>query len=291
MTHTTPSTELTVRLNERQQVALASLLADENPAVYQAVRSKIISHGSDSAQWIRGHTLSADPILRRRAREIVRHFDRQTADNELLAFCLNQGEDLDIEEAAWLLARTQYPEISVAGYRAWVDQIAETLRERIDYRAAPEEILGTMNQYLFKELAFSGNEKNYYSPENSYLNRVMDRRTGNPINLALLYILVARRLHLPIVGIGMPGHFLCRFQTSTSEIYIDVFNRGKLLTKGDCVKYLLQSSHSFQESHLAPVTTRRMLLRICMNLHHIYMQANDTENVSRIQRYLVALSN
>ena len=94
-----------------------------------------------------------------------------------------------------------------------------------------------------------------------------------------------------VVGIGMPGHFLCRFQTSTCEIYIDVFNRGKILTKGDCVKYLLQSSHSFQESHLAPVTTRRMLLRICMNLHHIYMQANDTANVARLQRYLVALSN
>lgn len=291
MIHTTPSTELTVRLNERQQAALASLLADENPAVYHAVRTKILSHGADGAQWIRSHILSEDPVLRRRAREIVRHFARQAADNELLAFCLNQGEDLDIEEAAWLLARTQYPEINTSGYRAWVDQIADTLRERIDYRASPEEILGTLNHHLFKEIGFTGNEKNYYSPDNSYLNRVLDRHTGNPINLALVYILIARRLHLPIVGIGMPGHFLCRFQTSTSEIYIDVFNRGKLLTKGDCVKYLLQSSHSFQESHLAPVTPRRMLLRICMNLHHIYLQANDTENVSRIQRYLVALSN
>jgi regulator of sirC expression with transglutaminase-like and TPR domain len=119
---------------------------------------------------------------------------------------------------------------------------------------------------------------------------VVDHRTGNPISLCLVYLFLARRLKLPIVGIGMPGHFLCRFQSTTEEIFIDAFNKGKLLTKADCVKYLLHTRDGFKESYLAPVTGRRVLLRICSNLHQIYTQLNLGEESSRFQRYIVALA-
>jgi regulator of sirC expression with transglutaminase-like and TPR domain len=119
---------------------------------------------------------------------------------------------------------------------------------------------------------------------------VVDRRTGNPISLCLVYLFIARRLRLPIVGIGMPGHFLIRFQSSTGEVFIDAFNRGKLLSKADCVKYLLHTSHGFQEGYLAPVSPRRVLLRVCSNLHQIYAQLELAEDTSRLQRYIVALA-
>jgi len=278
-------------LSDRQKVAMLSLLADEDPAVSEPVRARIIAHGPAAAVWLREHALSNDSLLRRRVREILRHFERQSADSAFLGFILSHGDDLDIEQAAWLLARTEFPDINVDGYRAWLDQMAAGLFEWIDYRCEPDQIIGVINAYLFEELGFVGNEKNYYEPGNSYLNRVLDRRTGNPINLALVYLLLARRLRLPITGIGMPGHFVCRFQSTTTEWYIDVFNRGRLLTKSDCVKFLLQSSQGYHESHLAPVTQRRMLLRICMNLHHIYVQNEDHDRATRFQRYLVALSN
>src|SRR5207248_2561870 len=114
-----------------------------------------------------------------------------------------------------------------------------------------------------EQFGFGGNEDNYYDPDNSYLNRVIDRRTGNPINLCLLYLLLARRLRLPIAGIGLPGHFICRYQSSAEEIYIDAFNHGKFLTKADCVQYLLQGNHRLHEDYLAPVTPRRLMLRVC----------------------------
>lgn len=290
MTQASPSSLKTV-LSDQERTALLSLLADEDPAVYEAVRARIIGHGAEAVGWLRDHTRSNQPLVRRRALDILRHFKRQETDNAFLAFCVSQGEDLDIEEAAWLLASAEYPDINITGYRAWLDQIAGDLFERIDYGAEPDQIIGVVNKRLFTELGFVGNEKNYYDPENSYLNRVLDRRTGNPINLALVYLLLARRLRLPVAGIGMPGHFVCRFQSTTAEIYIDVFNRGRLLTKSDCVKYLLQSTQGYQESHLAPVTPRRMLIRICLNLHQIYVQAGSSAKAARVQRYLVALSN
>jgi regulator of sirC expression with transglutaminase-like and TPR domain len=282
--------ELAEELSESRKMALLSLLADEDRAVYQAVRAKIMAFGSQAATWLQPHTLSSDPVLRRRAREIVLHFGRQAADNRFLGFCLKQGEELDLEQGAWLLAQTQYPDINVEGYRAVLDHYAAELRERIKPGADARGLLGVINDYLFLELGFEGNEANYYDPENSYLNRVLDRRMGNPINLSLVYLLLARRLGLPVAGIGLPGHFICRYQSTSAEEYIDAFNRGKLLTKADCIQYLLQGNYSVRDDYLAPVSPRRILLRICGNLHQIYLHHELPDETIRQQRYLVALA-
>jgi regulator of sirC expression with transglutaminase-like and TPR domain len=93
-----------------------------------------------------------------------------------------------------------------------------------------------------------------------------------------------------MTGIGLPGHFVCRYQSAAVEIYLDVFNRGKLLTKADCVNYLVQANFSVRDDYLAPITSRRLLLRICANLHQIYLQLELAEEATRLQRYLVALA-
>ncbi len=277
-------------LSEARKAALVKLLADEDPVVYRNIRQKILSIGPSAAEWLRPHTLSREPALRRRTQELVLSFDRQAADNYFLAFCLKYGEELDIEQGAWLLAQTQYPDINVEGYRALLDSYAVDISERLANVDDPEECLGVVNQYLFEELGFAGNEENYYDVENSYLNRVLDRRTGNPISLCLVYLLLARRLRMPITGINLPGHFLCRYQSSAHELYIDAFNRGRLLTKADCVQYLLQGNYSVRDDYLAPVSPRRMLLRACGNLHTIYLHHQATETATRLQRYMIALA-
>ena len=91
-------------------------------------------------------------------------------------------------------------------------------------------------------------------------------------------------------GIGLPGHFICRYQSTTRQIYIDAFRHGRFLSQADCIKYLLQTNHGLQEGYLTPVSTRRMLLRICSNLHQTYSMLEMTEEVTRVQRYLVALA-
>jgi regulator of sirC expression with transglutaminase-like and TPR domain len=277
-------------LSKAQGLALLNLLADEDPLVYRPVREKIISCGPPAAEWLRPHTMSNDPALRRRAQEIVLYFDRMAADDEFLAFCLRHGEELDLEQGALMLAQTRYPSINPAAYQALLDAHAGELQERIDFGADPQEILGAINDYLFGELGYAGNEQDYYNPENSYLNRVMDRRTGNPINLCLLYILLARRLHLPVAGLGLPGHFICRYQSTSGEIYFDPFHRGRFLSKADCVKYLARGSGAARDEYLTPVTPRRLVLRICSNLHQIYQRREQASEAMRIQRYLVALA-
>lgn len=281
-----PGTEL----SQSEQSALINLLADDDASVFDAVRKKIISCGPRACDWLRPQLLSGDPVLRRHAHELVRHFDLQRADDDFLSFCLKHGEEFDLESAAWFLARTTYPEINVEAYQAILDDYATELSTRILPSAGARELLSKLNKYLFRDLGFAGNETNYYEPENSYLNRVLDRRTGNPINLSLFYLLIARRLQLPVVGIGLPGHFICRYQSSSEELYVDPFNRGQILTKADCIQYLQRGNYSLSDDFLGPVSARRMFMRICSNLHQIYSELGQGEGVMRFQRYLVALA-
>ena len=277
-------------LSENQRAALISLLVDEDPAIYQVVRRKILSYGPVACQWLQPHMLSSDPVMRRRALEIVHHLARKGSDEKFLDFCLHNGEELDLELAVGLLAQTQYPDTNIEAYQALYDSWAAELRGRIEGATEAELILGTVNRYLFEELRFTGNEQFGDNPENCYLNRVVDRRTGNPISLCAIYLFVARRLRLPVAGIGLPGHFVCRFQSTTREVYVDAFRKGRFWTKADCIKHLLNNNHGLQDGYLAPVTPRRMLLRMCANLHQTYANLEMVEEAGRMQRYLVALA-
>lgn len=279
-------------LSSGQRTALISLLVDDDPAIYQMVRSRLLACGPLAGQWLRPYTLSNDPRMRRRATEIVQHQARLLAHEQLIEFCLRgQGEDIDLEKAVGLLARTRFPEASVEAYSALCDAWAAELRDRLHHQhASTEQILGTVSRFLFEELGFGGDELYGSDPESCYLNRIIDKRTGNPIGLCALFLFITRRLRLPVAGIGLPGHFICRYQSSTKEIYIDCFRKGMFLNKGDCIKYLLQTNFGLAEGHLSPVSSRRILLRMCNNLVNTYGHLEQTEEAARVHRYIAALT-
>jgi regulator of sirC expression with transglutaminase-like and TPR domain len=275
---------------ETQRGALLKLLADEDPAIWQVIRQKILACGALAETWLRPHSLSPDPATRRRVQEILEELGRRSADERFLAFCLNHGEDFDQEHAVWLLARTRYPGINVAAYQAQLDGYAADLAQQLRDARPGRETLRIFNRHMVRELGFHGNHVDYYHPDNSYLNRVMDCRTGNPVSLCMIYLFVARRLQMPVTGIGMPGHFICRYQSSTESIYIDAFSRGQLLSHGDCIRYVQQATYTSEDDVLSPASSRRTLLRMCSNLHQIYVRLGAQPEFTRIQRYIAALT-
>ncbi|MFM1767832.1 MAG: hypothetical protein RJA22_361 [Verrucomicrobiota bacterium] len=277
-------------LSERQRAALVSLLADEDPAVYQAVREKLLALGPAADPWLRPGTLSADPTLRRRAREILTYQARQAAHERFLGFCRSAGEDLDLEEGTLLLSQTRDPQANRDAYRALYDDWAGELRGRLAIASEPSLQLGLLNKFLFTEKGFEGREHYVVDPDCSYLTRVVDRRSGNPISLCAVYLFLARRLRLPVSGIGLPGHFVCRYLGPRGEFYIDCFRRGAFLSKSECVKHVIQSTFIYRESQLQPLSTRRMLLRMCHNLAAAYGHLEEAAEAGRVQAYIDALS-
>lgn len=277
-------------LPENQRTALVSLLGDEDPKVYSLVRSQLLSFGPAIREWLKPQTLSSDSRVRRRAVEILTHQARQRGDERFLEFCLRKSENLDLEEGIGMLVQTWYPDANWEAYIALFDVWAADLKVRIEEITRPETILTRLNEFLFERLGFSGDDHYGSDPENCYLNRVVDKRSGNPIGLCVIYLLLARRLGLPITGIGLPGHFICRYQSSTVELYIDCFRKGVFLTKGDCVKYLLQANYGIGEKFLTPLSSRRILARICNNLAATYAHLELDDEAARVQRYVASLT-
>lgn len=273
-------------LTEGQRVALLKLLADEDRQVAEVARQRLVDEGPGLTDWLRRHALSDNPLLRRRAKDILLHFAGIEADDRMCAFCRRAGDDLDLEEGVMRLAVTQYPEINPEAYRALLDEWARQVQEWLPSdRTDVDGVLAGLHVVLFQQLGLKGNEENYYDPDNSYLNRVIDRRTGNPISLSIIVMLVGRRLELPLSGIGLPAHFLCRYQTPTREVYLDAFNGGRLLSRTDCISFVNQLGRPFETAVLHPVTSRRMLQRMCTNLEHAYENLELHAELARVRQY------
>lgn len=276
---------------DQQWRAIATLLGDEDPTIYQMIQDKIIQGGSETREPLKRFELDEDPVVRRRVRELIHRFDRQGADNDFLATCLSINENGPLESSAWALSQTRYPDISAKGYSAVLDQYGEELSDRLPQpdKGSGRASLEIFHRYFFQELGFQGDTENYYSEENSYLSQVMDRKLGIPISLSALYVMIGRRAGLPVAGIGMPGHFMCRYQTAEEEWYVDVFHGGQLLPKTECVKRLMAGGFGYSVTYLQPATTRQVLTRMCLNLYHLYQKSGQEEETQRIRRYLGAL--
>lgn len=278
-------------LSDRQRQALISLLGDDDPVTYSAVRTKILSYGPAIEPWLRPLTISNDPILRRRTGEILDHLTRQRTTDSFLQFCRDSNEQLDLETGTLLLAHSRYPSIKLEGYTALLDMWAAELQGRLARATTEEARLGAFNRFLFSDLKFDGSLLYGHDPDCCYLNRIIDKRVGNPIGLSAIYLFLARRSRLPVVGIGMPGHFICRYQTAGGEIYVDCFRRGTLLSSADCLRQLKASKVAATESVLRPATPRQTLTRMCRNLVMTYGHLELGEEAARAQRYVEALTN
>ena len=190
-----------------------------------------------------------------------------------------EDERVDILRAALTLSRIHEPALDVERYVHRVDELAARVAAKIDDPDDPVQIIAAMNDVLFREEMFRGNTVDYYSPRNSFLHDVLDRRLGIPITLALVYMEVARRVGFLLFGVGMPGHFLLKhYDVDGHSILIDAFERGSIITEDDC-RQKLDSIYSgqvaLQPEFLLPVTRRQMLTRVLNNLRSIYLSQRD----------------
>jgi regulator of sirC expression with transglutaminase-like and TPR domain len=172
-----------------------------------------------------------------------------------------------------------------------LDTFARRARERDDQNAEPHERIRWLSDLLFHDLGFRGNAENYYDARNSFLNDVIDRRTGIPITLSVIFIEVARRIGLKLAGVGMPGHFIVKYADEDLEILIDPFNGGQLISQENLREFMAAMYGGkliFQPSFLAAVTKKQILIRMLHNLKGIYAKATDSnKTLSVIERLLL----
>jgi regulator of sirC expression with transglutaminase-like and TPR domain len=188
------------------------------------------------------------------------------------------GTSIPLAESCLLIAAEEYPDLDVGAYLSRIDILADDIRERVDNAEDARAAGATLAQYLYVEEGFRGNGEDYYDPRNSFLNDVLDRRLGIPITLSIVFIEVARKLGLPVYGVGLPGHFLVGL--SDAGTYIDPFTGQVDLRESDCaerVQVVSGGRMTFERSMLSAQSNRKILVRLLRNLREIYRNRGDTE--------------
>ena len=191
--------------------------------------------------------------------------------------------DMDLQRSALYLAGEAYPDLDVAHYLRRMDEMAGDIKAMAGDSAEGETLARDLNRYLFDLKGFSGNTGDYYNPQNSFLNRVIDTGIGIPITLSVLYLGLAARLGMDCHGIGMPGHFLVKIEDL--DLYMDPFHGGQLLSAGDCrrlAEQMFGSRMEWDEHFLFPTPPKSILARMLNNLRVIYAQVRDIPRLAGV---------
>jgi regulator of sirC expression with transglutaminase-like and TPR domain len=224
-----------------------------------------------------------------RARHAVARIRVELLEQSFQQLALRDDASFDMEEGLCVMARIEYPMARRAEVAAQLDKIADAVRPAVMDAQSPRDEIIAINAHLFDRLGFRGNSSDYYDPDNNFINMVLKRRTGIPISLSALYILLGERLGLPIRGVGLPGHFLAKYDTPQMEVFLDPFNRGRLLTKRDCAQILSKAGYYFKEDYIAVASARDILIRMLRNLVISYSKRQEKARIRRLTHYMELL--
>jgi regulator of sirC expression with transglutaminase-like and TPR domain len=226
----------------------------------------------------------------------MRYSERMlSAAEHLSALVSGPDGEVSLAEAALVFARHEYPQLNVDAYLRELDALASRLRGRLPADAAKAHIIAMLNHFMFSDLGYSANRANYYDPRNSFLNEVMDRRTGIPITVSIVYVEIARRVGLALAGVSFPGHFLVKCVTEQGVIVLDPYNGGVSLSEEELRERLTQMSGSQLASRaplgvlLKAATKREILVRLARNLKGVYSEAGELEKALAVINLILAV--
>jgi regulator of sirC expression with transglutaminase-like and TPR domain len=190
-----------------------------------------------------------------------------------------------LDRAALDLAKIQFPDLDHGPVLNQINEIAANLGDRLKNFNDGREFVEKAQSYLFGDLGFHANEDDFYDPLNSCLNSVLERRTGIPITLSLVYMEVARRLHMPVFGISLPNRFVVQFDDGRYATYIDPFGGGRPVSVREC--FLMAGAKIPDLTHLARASQKQIVMRMLQNLHRAYLQAHDYDRAIRTLDFLL----
>lgn len=219
-------------------------------------------------------------------------YTAEQIDSEFSWLASLPDDQIDLARGALLIAKTAYPDLDESFYLERLNRMAAALMNDVAESTNPEDIISKINHLLFYEEKLQGNREDYYDPDNSFLNRVLDRKLGIPITLCLIYIEVAGRLGLDMRGIGLPGHFITALNHASGRIFIDPFHRGEIRTDDDCreiVRKHLGGSSAFDQHWFNPVGSKEFLARMLRNLKLIYAQKGTEVMLFRMIHWILSL--
>ncbi len=268
--------------------ALISLLSETAPQNLMVIKNKLIELKRKALPFLQEALTHENPKIQNAVSLILEEIRINDLTRKWFTFSSGKGE-VDLEEGAFLYAAYAYPHLDAGQYRRILNQWADEIAVLLDSSRLEKKSFQVVLEYFFQTLGFTGNQENYDDPQNSYLPAVIDIKKGLPITLSVIFLLITKRLNLPFFPVGMPGHFIVKYQGERETFFIDPFNGGKILTQQDCIDFLTHSGYGYREEYLQITGSRAILERMIRNLITVYSHNDNQPAVSFMTKLIEIL--
>lgn len=251
--------------------ALISLLDDPDTDIYQEIKTKILSYGNEIIPHLEyAWETSLDHLLQQRIEEIIHYLQFNSIKTALINW-KNSGTS-NLLEGAIITAKYQYPDLDETTITSYIDKLTQDIWLELNDNLTALEKIKVLNKIIFDIHGFNGNVKNINSPQNSYLNNVLESKKGNPITLAIIYLSVCQRLNIPVYGVNVPAHFILAFAENVNDVlfYLNVFNKGTVFSKNDIDKFLEQLKKDPKKEYYIPCDNLTTIKRLLQHLVYTY---------------------
>jgi len=268
-----------------QQLAIVSLLQDGDADTVGMVKTQLLADGHKRVHEYQELLQLAKGSARANIKEIIDHIENSRTLGDISRGLAELRTLKQLEELCWDFARSEQPDFKGGPYARVLDQWAEEAGKLIRPGASAREKVACLSHYLSKVQGLTGNSTDYYHPRNGYLPWVIEFRSGLPITVSIVYMLVGMRLGIPVEGIGAPGHFLARLE----DVIFDPYYKGRILTEGEwemIASEIPERQRPFLSKACTPLETMHRLL---INVRNCYVKRNDIERRKRVDSYLAVL--
>lgn len=276
-------------MTNKEIKALISLLEDEDEGIANHVEEKIVSLGEAMIPFLEAEWESSlNPEVQKKIEELIHKLQYEGLMSKLVAW--KDSGAANLIEGMWLVNTYQYPDASLENINKALDQIYYEAWLHIRPDMHPYDQIKALNHTLFKTYKFAANTKNFHSPANSMLHLALETKRGNPLTLCVIYLTIAQKLDLPIFGVNLPNLFVLTYKHEHFQFYINVYNKGLMLSKADIDNYILQLNLNPVDIFYEPCSNLDIAKRALRNLALSFEKLNEAEKAMEVNKLLDAIS-
>jgi regulator of sirC expression with transglutaminase-like and TPR domain len=268
--------------------SLMFLLEDPDPFVQEQVQLRFMELGDRAVPLLdQIRVQTKDKEEKKRAKEVLHKLTFSTLKGDFAELLLEGiGNRAQLERAVITLARFGHPTLRESEYVKTLDHFADMLRPSLRYKRSEREKMRILMKFIFEDLNFRGDNKDYHNPANGFIDQVIERRKGLPISLSLVAMFIARRLQLPVFGVNMPIHFMLAFVGEKEEQLIDPYDQGAEVSYDQCYFFLKKNNVTPKPEHFKMASDIDILARCIRNLMHSYERNEEHDRVQELKSLL-----
>ena len=268
--------------------SLMFLLEDPDPFVQEQVQLRFMELGDRAVPLLdQIRVQTKDKEEKKRAKDVLHKLTFSTLKGDFAELLLEGiGNRAQLERAVITLARFGHPTLRESEYVKILDHFADMIRPSLRYKRSEREKMRILMKFIFEDLNFRGDNKDYHNPANGFIDQVIERRKGLPISLSLVAMFIARRLQLPVFGVNMPIHFMLAFVGEKEEQLIDPYDQGAEVSYDQCYFFLKKNNVTPKPEHFKMASDIDILARCIRNLMHSYERNEEHDQVQELKSLL-----